>query len=393
MNYWRWLNLIVLLFVLLGLRTGTGRGATPIPSGREQRAAVQSGKFTGEFSFETIKSGLDTPWDINWGPDGSIWFTERRGMVFRLHPATGKVSPVGRIDVTEVSESGLMGMVFHPDFTTNPYVYLVYSYEENDELLNRLVRMRYNGSALVSEQILLDGIPGAGNHNGSRLVVGPDRMLYMTTGDAQDKSLAQERTSLAGKVLRLTLNGEVPADNPFGTAVYSYGHRNPQGIVFHPSNRALYITEHGPADNDEVNRIVKGGNYGWPKVRGFCDGDAWGEKEFCSKHKIIEPMAAWTPTVAPSGADIYSGDLIPGWRGSLLFTTLRGQALFRLQFSPDGNRVVRQEVHFKGKFGRLRDVLVGPQGELYLATSNQDGRGSPTPQDDRILRLRPRFIY
>ena len=384
---------MLLLLILLVLNIESARSAAPdVSHGREQSSGAEK-IFSGRFHFETLTSGLDTPWDLSWGPDGFIWVTERNGTISRVNPIGGQRSRVGQIDVVEESESGLMGIAFHPDFANLPYVYLVYSYEVDDSIYNRLVRMRYNGSSLTGQKILLDPIPGAGNHNGSRLAVGPDRHLYMTTGDAQDKSLPQNKDSFAGKVLRLTLDGRPASGNPFGNFVYSLGHRNPQGIVFHPKTGALYSTEHGPADNDEVNRIVRGGNYGWPKVRGFCDGDARGEEKICSNQKVIEPMAAWTPTVAPSGIDFYNADLVPGWKGSLLFTTLKGQALFRLLLSADGNRVVGQEVHFKGQFGRLRDVLVGPQGEIYLATSNRDGRGWPTSRDDRILRLKPRFTF
>jgi len=341
----------------------------------------------GRLRVETLASGLDTPWDLTWGPDDTIWVTERNGVISRVETTTGRVTRVGKISVIEVSESGLMGMAFHPDFSTQPYVYVIHSFAYRGSIRNRLVRMRFYGDSLGSPKILLDNIPGARNHNGSRLAVGPDRYLYITTGDAQNSSLAQKRSSLAGKVLRLTLDGHPAPGNPFDNAVYSFGHRNVQGIVFHPGTGALYITEHGPADNDEVNLIKKGGNYGWPKVRGFCDG--WAEKFFCRKNNVIEPLFAWTPTIAPSGIDFYNAELIPGWKGNLLFTTLKGSALYRLVFSQDGNRIIKQEVYFQGQFGRLRDVLVGPQGEVYLATSNRDGRGTPAANDDRILRIQP----
>ncbi len=152
----------------------------------------------------------------------------------------------------------------------------------------------------------------------------------------------------------------------------------------------LYSTEHGPRDNDEVNRIEMGRNYGWPNVRGFCDNDVLpGEQAFCQTNNVVEPLRVWTPTIAPAGADIYNANLIPGWKGSLLFTTLKGAALIRLTLSADGGRVVDQETFFQDRFGRLRDVLVGPRGEVYLATSNRDGRGNPAPGDDRILLVLP----
>lgn len=341
------------------------------------------------FQVVTLASGLDTPWDLSWGPDNWIWVTERKGSISRVNPENGSVSVAGTVDVIEISESGLMGLTFHPNFSSNPYVYVVYSYGTKREIKNRLVRLRFDGRALGEPEVLLDGIPGAPNHNGARLTVGPDGYLYVTTGDAQKASLAQKPGSLAGKVLRLTLEGQPAPGNPFRNAVYSLGHRNPQGIAFHPHSRALYITEHGPADNDEINRVQKGKNYGWPKVRGFCDGDVWGEKRYCRNGEMVEPLAAWTPTIAPSGLDFYDADLFSGWKGSLLFTTLKGSALFRLGLSQDGKRVLHEKKHFEDHFGRLRDVLVGPKGEVYLATSNRDGRAWPSSRDDRILRITP----
>jgi glucose/arabinose dehydrogenase len=282
-----------------------------------------------------------------------------------------------------------MGIAFHPDFATQPYVYAAHSYLQNGELRNRLVRMRWDGQSLGTPEALLSNIPASGIHDGSRLVIGPDRFLYMTTGDASNGNLAQDKNTLAGKVLRLTLDGAPAPGNPFGTSIYSFGHRNPQGLVFHPTTGALYSTEHGPSDNDEVNRIVAGRNYGWPTVHGACDDDVGSERQFCQANDVVEPLVTWTPTIAPAGADFYLADLIPQWKGSLLFTSLRGEALYRLTLSSDGQRVTAKETLFEGQYGRLRDVLVAPDGSVYLATSNRDGRGSPAADDDRILRVHP----
>jgi glucose/arabinose dehydrogenase len=339
---------------------------------------------------ETIVTGLDTPWDLAWGPDGQIWVTERGGRISRVNPSTGQRATAGQVpNVSETGESGLMGLAFHPDFAAQPYVYAAHSYLQSGALRNRLVRMRWDGQSLGTPEVLLPDIPASSIHDGSRLAVGPDKLLYMTTGDASNGDLAQDRSSLAGKVLRLTLAGQPAPGNPFGTAVFSYGHRNPQGLVFHPTSGALYSTEHGPNDNDEVNMILAGRNYGWPTVHGACDDDIGSERAFCQANNVIEPLATWTPTIAPSGADIYVADLIPQWKGSLLFTSLKGAALYRLTLSTDGPRVTGNETLYAGQFGRLRDVLVAPDGSVYLATSNRDGRGSPSADDDRILRIRP----
>ena len=339
---------------------------------------------------ETVVSGLDTPWDIAWGPDGQIWVTERGGRISRVNPSTGQRTTAGQVpEVSENGESGLMGLAFHPDFAAQPYVFATHSYLQSGTLRNRLVRMRWDGQTLGAAEVLRADIPASSIHDGSRLAVGPDKLLYMTTGDASNGDLAQNRSSLAGKVLRLTLTGQPAPGNPFGTAVYSYGHRNPQGLVFHPASGALYSTEHGPSDNDEVNLILAGRNYGWPTVHGACDDDIGSERAFCLTNNVVEPLATWTPTIAPSGADFYLADLIPQWKGSLLFTSLEGEALYRLTLSSDGQRVTARETLYAGQFGRLRDVLVAPDGSVYLATSNRDGRGSPAADDDRILRIRP----
>ncbi|MBI2401943.1 MAG: PQQ-dependent sugar dehydrogenase [Gemmatimonadetes bacterium] len=329
--------------------------------------------------IRTVASGLDTPWDLEWGPDGAIWVTERPGRVSRVDVATGLVTLVGEIKVTEVSESGLMGMAFHPDFASQPYVYLAHSYRALFGIGNRLIRMRYVGGRLTDLETLLDDIPGAGNHNGSRLAIGPDRMLYMTTGDAGDGSRSQDRSSLAGKVLRLTLDGKPAPGNPFGNAVWSYGHRNPQGIAFQAGTNALYVAEHGPSEADEVNLVEPGRNYGWPEVRGACDADA--ERVFCSANQVMEPVAEFTPTLGVAGAAFVARD-------TLLVTALSGRVLLRITLTPDGRRAAAVERLHAGEFGRIRDVLVGPDGAIYLATSNRDGRGSPAADDDRILRIR-----
>ena len=339
---------------------------------------------------ETVVTGLDTPWDMAWGPDGQIWVTERGGRVSRVNPSSGQRTTAGQIpDVTESGESGLMGIALHPDFSTQPYVYVTHSYLQSGSVRNRLVRARWDGQTLGPPEVLLSNIPGGGIHDGSRLVVGPDRLLYMTTGDAANGALAQDRNSLAGKVLRLTLTGQPAPGNPFGSAIYSLGHRNPQGLVFHPTSGTLYSTEHGPSDNDEVNLIVAGRNFGWPTVHGACDDDIGSERPFCQANSVVEPLAMWTPTIAPAGADIYVADLIPQWKGSLLIAALKGTALYRLTLSADGQRVTARETLFADEFGRLRDVHVGPDGVVYLATSNRDGRGNPGGSDDRILRVRP----
>lgn len=339
---------------------------------------------------EVVATNLDTVWELVWGPDGFIWMTERGGRVSRVNPQNGVVTVIGQVTVSESGEGGLMGLALHPDFATQPWVYLAHTYSSQG-LRNRVVRARFDGTALVgAPEVLVDNIPGSSIHNGSRLLVGADRFLYITTGDAADPAVAQNQGALAGKILRVALDGQPAPGNPFGTRIWSYGHRNPQGMTF-GANGALYITEHGPSDNDEVNRIEAGRNYGWPNVHGACDGDIGSsELSFCSANAVAEPIAMWTPTIAPAGVAWYNATLIAAFRNSLLFATLKDATLYRLALSTDGRAVESTQKLFENDFGRLRAVLVAPDGAIYLGTSNRDGRGTPMPTDDRIIRIRPR---
>jgi glucose/arabinose dehydrogenase len=357
--------------------------------GCDTATAGDEGPPNAELTTDVVATGLDTVWDLAWGPDGFIWFTERGGRISRLNPETGTHTLVGQVLVSEIGEGGLMGLTFHPDFATQPWVYVAHTYSSTGGTRNRVIRLRFDGTSLGSMEILVTDIPGSSIHNGARLAVGPDRMLYVSTGDASDASIAQNRDALAGKILRVTLDGQPAPGNPFGTRIWSYGHRNPQGMTFAPDG-SLYITEHGPSDNDEVNRIEAGRNYGWPAVRGRCDGDAGSaEVAFCSANSVAEPMAIWTPTIAPAGLAYYDSPLIPEFRRSLLFATLKDATLYRLALSADGRSVTSTEKLFVRDFGRLRAILVAPDGSVYLGTSNRDGRGTAMPSDDRIIRIRP----
>jgi glucose/arabinose dehydrogenase len=370
---------------------GTIAAVVVVSCGAPGASANSSGIIVSDtgaqLRIETFVSRLDTPWDLAWGPDGRMWVTERGGRIVRVDPETGAVTTAGSLDVLEAGESGLMGLAFHPAFDRSPFVYAAHSYGAAGGIRNRLVRMRWDGQRLGAPEVLLDGIPGNRNHDGARLAFGPDGMLYMTTGDAGRSALAQDRGSLAGKILRLSPDGRPAEGNPLPNGSYSIGHRNPQGLDFQPGTNALYITEHGPNDNDEVSRVERGGNHGWPEVRGFCDQAS--EQTFCREHDVVEPVTAFTPTVGIAGATFYDADLIPGWRGSFLATSLRGATLFRITLTPDGSRAAATERLLAGEYGRLRDVLVGPDGSVYVATSNRDGRGRPAAEDDRILRIRP----
>jgi glucose/arabinose dehydrogenase len=340
---------------------------------------------------EPVGTNLDTIWDMVWAPDGEMWITERPGRVSRIDAKSGRVTVVGQIqDVYEQGESGLLGMAFHPDFPREPWIYFVHSFGAQGNIKNRLIRVRYENGRFGTSETLIDNVLGRTNHDGSRLVIGPDRMLYMTMGDAGQQPLAQDGNSLNGKILRLTLDGKPAPGNPFNNEVWSWGHRNPQGLVFQPGTGTLYSSEHGPNSDDEVNRIEKGRNYGWPTVRGLCDMPD--EREFCRANDVVESVHQWTPTVGISGADFYTHDLIPGWKGNLLVTSLVGRSLWRITLAPDGRRAASVERLFENQYGRLRDVIVGPDGAVYIATSNHDGRArgiGPFEGDDKVLRITP----
>ena len=349
----------------------------------------ESQLYVGSTAIDTstLISGINTPWEILWGPDNYIWFTERAGRVNRLDPETGENQLILTIpEVHEFGEAGLLGMALHPDFASEPYVYLVYNYLLGDLIRERLVRYSWDGTTLTQPEILIDNLPGNSYHNGSRLLFGPDEKLYMSTGDVGNLNSPQSMNSLMGKILRINPDGSVPVDNPTtGSYIYSLGHRNSQGMVFSPQGK-LYGSEHGPSTDDELNLLESGRNYGWPTVAGFCDLPA--EIDFCSTNNVREPLAAWTPTLAVAGIDYYNHPDILEWQNSLLMTSLKAGKLVSLKLSPDGLSVTEQADWFVNHYGRLRDICVSPDGRVFLAVSNRDGRGTPRPGDDRIVEIK-----
>jgi glucose/arabinose dehydrogenase len=320
-----------------------------------------------------IAQNLDTPWAMEFLPDDSLLFTERKGSVRMIGPA-GQLKPKPVADlqqVKEVGEGGLLGIVAHPDFLHNSFIYLYYTYQsEGNDTMNRVSRFIFTNGMLSDEKTIVDAIPGNANHNGGRIKFGPDNFLYIGTGDAEVPSRAQDTNSLAGKILRVTENGDPAAGNPFNNRVYSYGHRNVQGLAWDKDGQ-LFATEHGPSGTssccDEVNKIEIGKNYGWPTIKDTQD-----------KEGMETPLkSSGKDTWAPSGM---------GYRGgSMYFAGLRGQSLYKITLN--GASILDFKQYLKGEYGRLRDVVVGPDGMLYVTTSNQDGRGTPKSEDDKILRI------
>ncbi|MBK7376455.1 MAG: PQQ-dependent sugar dehydrogenase [Chitinophagaceae bacterium] len=321
-------------------------------------------------SVRIIKGGLDHPWEIRWGKDDHIWMTERGGKISKLDPKTGAtVFSASIAEVVSRGEGGLLGMVQHPDFLHNGLFYVVYNYKGRGDYSEKLVQMKYENGNIRPVKTILENIPAAHFHNGSRLLItGADPKLFMTTGDATVQRNAQNTLSVSGKVLRFNLDGTIPADNPFpGSPVWSYGHRNQQGLVV--VNGILYASEHGPAIEDEVNIIEKGRNYGWPNVNGYCDQPD--ESAFCTSANVKEPI--WSSggnTLAVCGLDHYNNNRIPAWKNCLLMVSLKDASLRALKLNADGKRVIGQQTYFKNRFGRLRDICVSTSGKVYLCTSN-----------------------
>ncbi|WP_052733144.1 PQQ-dependent sugar dehydrogenase [Hymenobacter terrenus] len=346
---------------------------------------------TTTVTASAVATNLNVVWEIVWGPDNFLWVTERFGRISRVNPATGQVLPLLTLpDVTPVGESGLLGMVLHPQFATSPYVYIVYNYTNAGDLKEKLVRYTYSAAAgtLTAPLVLLDEIDATTTHSGSRLLILADGTLLMTTGDAQQRPRAQSLASTNGKILRLNLDGTVPADNPVaGSYVYTLGHRNPQGLVQLPDGR-IYSSEHGPNNDDEVNKIEVGRNYGWPDVEGYCNLPA--ETAFCATNNVREPLTTWTPTIAPAGLAYYDHPAIPGWRGSLLLAVLKERSLLQLALDAPGTAIISRTDFLARTFGRLRAVCVSPQGKVYLGTSNRGQIASPAATDDQIIVLENR---
>lgn len=320
---------------------------------------------------EVVVENLNIPWELVFLPEGGLLVTERPGNL--LYIAADGSTQFITIERTEhIGEGGLLGMTLHPGFEENRYLYLYLTTRTEDGLINRVERHHFEGGVLAKDNVIIDNIPGASNHDGGRIAFGPDNLLYIATGDAAVPSLSQDPDSLAGKILRTHDDGSIPIDNPFNTMVYSYGHRNPQGLAWDNAGN-LWATEHGPRAQDELNHIEPGKNYGWPEIEG--DQSAPGMESPAAHSGTAE-------TWAPSGAVYYDG--------SIFFAGLRGASLYEAVILDTG--VIELKRHLQGEYGRLRTVVIGPEGYFYLLTNNRDGRGAPSPGDDRIIRINPRIF-
>ncbi len=337
--------------------TSPAASASPTQTPRSSKGPVR------ELAVQDLVTGLTTPWGLAFFADGSALVSERdTGKILLIRD--GRPNTVGKIDGFPSPEGGTLGIAIAPDQKT---IFVYYSLRGN----NRVSSYSWDGSSIGPEHVLLDNIPNSGFHNGGQLLLGPDGYLYVSTGDAHMAKNAQDKKSLAGKILRITTAGKPAPGNPFGNEVWSYGHRNVQGLAFDDSGR-LWASEFGENTKDELNLIIRGHNYGWPEVEGV--GDVPG---------MTNPVATWsTDQASPSG--------LAWWRGSLWMAGLRGERLWQItpRGAGDNPKVAEPVAHFTNRYGRLRAIQATPDGSaLVLGTSNTDGRGNPRDGDDRLLRL------
>lgn len=351
---------------------GGGAFATYLTSGSGTVGSAETADTGASATLapEVVVEGLEIPWELAFLPGGDLLVTERPGRLLRIGADREAISVAG---VVHRGEGGLLGLALHPQFTENGFIYLYLTTAEGGGLTNRVERYVLRDMTLSDRTLIIGGIPGAANHDGGRLAFGPDGLLYITTGDAGDERSAQDTASLAGKILRVQGDGSIPPDSPFGNAVYSYGHRNVQGLAWDEEGQ-LWATEHGRSGllsgYDELNKIVKGGNYGWPDIEGD------------------ETRAGMTAPQLHSGAsDTWAPSGMVSLREHLIFAGLRGEALYVADIA--GGTAKELRAYFQNDYGRLRTVSVGPDGRLYALTNNRDGRGTPGATDDRLIRIDP----
>lgn len=382
----------VLFFVL---REGQPSDSpSPIPLSNNPIDNSDSNNSVTPLPTEIIATNLSIPWDIAFLPDDSLLVTERAGNLLLIEKNPDGIgfsksrTSIKLPRAVPRGEGGLLGITLHPNFLHNTFIYIYMTTQSSkDGTKNAVFRYQYKNGKLSDEKTIISGIPGALYHDGGRMEFGPDGFLYITTGDAQDSSIAQDLKSLGGKILRLTDEGKVPTDNPFvdragaEPSIWSYGHRNPQGLAWDSAGN-LWETEHGrsgiTSGMDEINLIQKGKNYGWPDIEGDKTKTGMEVPALHSGEK-----STW----APASAVFYEGS---SGKKSLFFGGLKGEALYEAVL--DGTKVKELKTHFHETYGRIRTVRLGPDNMLYLTTSNRDGRGNPVDADDRIIKMDPKGL-
>ncbi len=349
------------------------------------RLADDSGMHPAKYELTSVAEGLYVPWSIVFTSPERLLVSERNGAIRIIEKGALLEEPLIRFpEVSHSGEEGLMGLALDPDYLSTKRVFACLAYSHNG-VHDKVISFTDSGNAVTDIVTLIDGIPAADNHAGCRLFFMPDKTLLITTGDATNRQQAQDKDSLGGKILRINRDGSIPKDNPFGTAVWTIGHRNPQGLALDTVHSVLWETEHGPsvfdgpAGGDEVNLIEAGKNYGWPIID---------HKE--NKAGLESPHLEFTPAVAPASLLFYTGAVLPQFTNSLLFGALKGEGLFHLTIDlKNPERISAFEKLADISVGRIRDVIQGPDGAIYFTTSNRDGRGTVRSGDDKIYRLAP----
>ena len=366
----RGLALICILFILGCSKDEAGLDTEPVNISDESIP----------YNIEVVAEGLNVPWEMAFTDEETIYFTERPGSLRVIRNGELRKGPLLELGSPFISkgEGGLLGLEIDPNFEANHYMYIYHSYEKDGVVQNRVLRLIVQEDKAEIDRVILDDIVGDTNHNGGRIKIGPDGMLYITAGDMYEPDLAQDKDSMGGKIFRIHLDGSIPEDNPFpDSPVYSYGHRNPQGLAWHPETQQLYSSEHGQSAHDEINQIEAGKNYGWPIIEGNQ-----------AEAEMVSPILhSGNETWAPSGMTFISTG---PWKNQLLVANLRGNQILKVELEPNGEEVKNVEPLFQEKYGRIRNVVEGPDGSLYIMTNNQDGRGTPIDGDDRIIRMVPR---
>ncbi len=325
----------------------------------------------GSESVEVLASNLEKPRAISFADD-RIFVTEKIGRIRVIENNTLVEEPLATLRTANVFDVGLLGITTHPDFSNNHFLYVYYTYSENNELWNKILRIIESDNKLQDAITIFDKIPGSEFSNGGIIKFGPDGKLYVATGSVSDSlHLSQDIQSMAGKILRLNDDGSIPDDNPFSNSpVYSLGLRNPQGMTWDNTGN-LYVTDSGPSKNDEINIIKAGKNYGWP------------EQECSGNNDYEDPVMCFDPSIEPGGIVIYSGNKL-AFENKMIMATLRASNLFTLDINEEG---IELQKSILSGLGRLRDVNEGPDGNLYVITSNTDGKGFPDRSDDKLLRI------
>ena len=350
---------VAVVFSALVLTSPTDPIPLPIPNSNS------------ESDFVTILAeNLDKPRAIAISGD-RIFVTEKDGVIKVIQNNTLLESPLATLRGADVFDGGLLGIALHPNFSTNHYMYVFLTYEEDDDLWNKILRITELENKLQNAEIILDKIPGSSFTNGGFMKFGPDEKLYVGTGTVSDAShLPQDLDSLSGKILRLNDDGTIPIDNPFSNSpVYSLGHRNPQGMTWDDDGN-FFVAEFGPEKNDEINLIQAGKNYGWPEEQ--CSGD----KDF------EDAFLCYDPSIEPGGILFYSGDSLD-FESPFILASMRAANLYQLDFEEG----LSSQKSILSGIGRVRDVVQGPDGSLYVITSNTDGKGFPDSMDDKLLRI------